>query len=186
MSKKTKIEKKNFILLVFIFFSLFFVLSNAFIMTYPYNKLVGSIMTSGATLSGGSYESKIFVGQPIVGTIEGGNRRMCLGTLCSSIVIQVYDINFTGTLNYSDGSVVATTPIEITIDYQGQKFKGTTITESDGDFFIKLIDLPAYVFGKDLNVTIYVYGKVEAIYECWYNHTSENCCPHETIGLIPC
>jgi len=29
---------------------------------------------------------------------------------------------------------------------------------------------------KDLDISIIVQSEIEATYDCWYNHTSRNCC----------
>ena len=88
-------------------------------------------------------------------------------------------MNFSGRLSYSNGSLVTYTPVKIVVKYcpsTCSQFEGNNWTDGAGQFFIKMENLPDYMMGKDLNITTYVRGEIEAVYDCWYNHTEGCCC----------
>ncbi len=96
----------------------------------------------------------------------------------SPVVCGGNQINFSGTLNYSDESGLKP-PIQYaellaTIDYSGEEYSGKTLTDEDGYFFVK-VDVPSYLQDADFYVTFYLKKDIEAFYTCHYNHTSEIC-----------
>jgi len=144
----------------------------------------GEITTGGhVNLSTSDYKnfSKIAIGQPIIGFANNtaANLKICFGVFCTGIYQPQYSMNFTGILTYSNGSNVSNAPIKFTVKYLGSQCdhcEGKNWTDSSGKFFVKLDNLPEYMMNQDLNITIYVQSEVEAVYECWYNHSSTNCC----------
>ena len=179
-----KINKK-LVLTVIIAFSLLLVISStyitsAFLITDTY-RMRGEITTGGhVNLSTLDYKnfSKIAVGQPIIGITQNipANLKLCFGVFCTDIYQPQYSMNFTGILTYSNGSNVSNSPIKVTVNYLGSQFEGKSWTDNSGIFFIKLDKSPEYMMNQDLNITIYVQGEIEAIHNCYYNHTESCCC----------
>lgn len=180
-------------LLIFLAFSLLLVafssyITSAFIITDSY-KIVGEIIGGGnvnlTNYSGGTLQNKsqIALGQPIIGITQNttANLKLCLGLFCMDTYQSQYTMNFSGTLYYSNGSAVVSAPIKITINSQ---FSGSSWTDGLGKFFVNVYNLPSYLMGQDLNITFNVQGEVEANYNCWYNHSSTNCCKIPVIA--PC
>ena len=169
--------------LIFLFSLLLFTsthITSAFLITDTY-KIRGEITTGGhVNLSTSDYKnfSKIAVGQPIIGIANNttANLKVCFGVFCTDIYQPQYSMNFTGNLTYSNGSTVANAPIKFTITYQTSQFVATNWTDNSGTFFVKLDKLPEYMMNQDLNITIYVQGEIEAIHNCYYNHTEKCCC----------
>ena len=122
--------------------------------------------------------SKLAVDQQIIGIVSNtvANLRVCFGIFCTGIYKPQYSMNFTGGLNFSNGSAVANAPITFTVNYQSSQFVASSWTNSSGYFFVKIEDLPEYVMKKDLNMTIYVQSEVEAVYNCYYNYSLGKCC----------
>jgi len=85
-------------------------------------------------------------------------------------------VNFSGTLEYKDNTPVEFAKITVTITYQQKEYIGKTASDINGDFFIK-VDIPSYLIGADYLVNFYVRNDVEAVYECWYDHITEQCTP---------
>jgi len=85
-------------------------------------------------------------------------------------------MNFSGRLNYSNGSAVIYTLVKIIVKYLSSQIEGTNRTDGLGQFFIKIDNLPEFMMNKDLNITTYVQGEIEAVYDCWYNNTEGCCC----------
>jgi hypothetical protein len=155
-------------------------ITSAFLITDTY-RLKGEITTGGhVNLSTSDYKnfSKIAVGQPIIGITQNipANLKLCFGVFCTDVYQPQYSMNFSGRLNYSNGSVVVNAPIKDIIKYQNSKFEGINKTGGLGEFFINIDDLPDYIMGKDLNITFNVQGEIEAIYDCYYNYTEGYCC----------
>lgn len=121
--------------------------------------------------------SKIAIGQPIIGIANNSNYKICFGIFCP-FYQPLYSMNFTGRLNYSNGSVVINTPVEITIKYSAYNYVGRNNTDSLGIFFIKIDDLPEGMMNKNLEITIHVTDEIEAVYNCLYNYSSpsKTCC----------
>jgi hypothetical protein len=143
----------------------------------------GEITTGGhVNLSTSDYKnfSKIAVGQPIIGFANNtaANLKICFGIFCTDVYQPQYSMNFTGRLNYSNGSVVVNAPIKVIVKYLTSQYEGRNWTTGLGEFFVKIDSLPEYIIYNNLNITFYVQGEIEAIYNCWYNHSSKNCCPY--------
>ena len=133
--------------------------------------------------------SKIVVGQPIIGNASGGPYKICFGLLCTDILQPYYTMNFSGILKYSNGSAVADSPIKIGITlskYSSYEFSDMSRTNGTGYFFVKLDNLPDYMMYRNLNISFYVQGDVEAVYRCYYNYSStanpKSCCKIPLIG----
>lgn len=171
---------KNLIFAFILAFSLLLVISSAFMITSANYKIKG-IIGSGGKVTGG-FISKTSVGQSVAGMSLGANNIICFGFFCLFLPTGVNSINFTGYLNYSNGEPVKNSLITITIKNETLGFKRNGMSQTDnlGYFFIKLENLPKMIMSSNFDVSMRVLGDVEAIYECWYNHTSENCCsvPH--------
>ena len=179
---------KNLILMFLLIFSLSLAISSAFITSNLNYKMRGEITTGGSVnltnLTGG-YLSKVAVGQPVVGTVSGGNYKICFGVFCTGTFEPQYNINFTGVLTYSNGTIVKNAPVIINIKYPPTgtptlQFEGTNRTDVNGYFFVKIKNLPEILFvpPKILRVDINVVGDIEAQYTCFYNKTNnERCCP---------
>jgi hypothetical protein len=95
-------------------------------------------------------------------------------------------MNFTGYLNYSNGQPVKNSLIKITLrnDTLGYEKSGINQTNQYGYFFVKIPNVPDAVMISNLYISIYVIGNIEAVYDCWYNHTSSMCCSLPLTG--PC
>jgi hypothetical protein len=157
--------------------SLLLVISSAFIINDVNYKIKGAI-SSGGKLTGG-FITKTAVGQSIAGATSNANNIICFGLFCSFIPTRINSINFTGYLNYSNGEPVKNSLIIVTLRNEtlGFEKKGMSQTDNVGYFFIKLENLPKTIMNSNFDVSMHVLGNVEAVYDCWYNHTSENCCP---------
>ena len=142
----------------------------------------GSIELKNLT---GNYLAKIAIGQSIAGTAAGGGYKICFGVFCTRTFEPQYNINFTGVLNYSNGTAVKNAPITINIKYPPTgtptlQYEGKNMTSGSGSFFVKIRNMPEVLFvpPKILRVEINVVGDVEAQYTCFYNKTNnERCCP---------
>ena len=182
-----KIDKRLTLTFIIAFSLLLVVFStyitSAFLLTGTY-KLSGGI-TTGGSVNLTNYTAGVLknvsmtvVGQPVVGIASNGaaNLKMCFGVFCTDFYQPTYSINFTGFLNFSNGSVVANSPITFTINYFGAEVEGKNFTDSSGNFFVKIDNLPEYMIKKDLNVSIKVESDIEAFYECYYNYSLGKCC----------
>ena len=165
-------------------FSLLLVISSAFIITDVDYKIKG-IISIGGKVSGG-FITKTVVGQSVAGATSNANNIICFGFFCSFIPTGTNSINFTGYLNYSNGEAVKNSLMILTLTNEtlGFEKKGMSQTDNVGYFFIKLENLPKMIMNSNFYVSMHVLGNVEAVYDCWYNHTSENCCPLPLTG--PC
>ena len=147
---------------------------------YDTYRLRGEITTGGhvnlTTVGPKQNVSKIAVGQPIIGNISGVGYKMCFGVFCTDVFKPQYSMNFSGRLNYSNGSAVIYTLVKIIVKYLSSQIEGTNRTDGLGQFFIKIDNLPEFMMNKDLNITTYVQGEIEAVYDCWYNNTEGCCC----------
>ena len=172
-----KIKRKEVFLTFILIFSLFLVITSAFVITDTNYKIKG-IIGIGGKVTGG-FISKTSVGQSVAGMTSNANNIVCFGFFCSFLPTGINSMNFTGYLNYSTGEPVKNSLIIVTIRNQtlGFEKKGMSQTDNLGYFFIKLESLPKTIMSSNFDVSMRVLGNVEAIYECWYNHTSENCCP---------
>jgi len=180
---------RNLILVSVLVFSIFLVISSAFIISDSSYKMRGEITGGGhvnLTNITGGYLSKIAIGQPIIGNVSGGGYKICFGVFCTGAFEPQYNINFTGILNYSNGTAVKSAPIKITVKYGSSQYEGNNRTDNQGNFFVKIKNLPEVLFvpPKILRVDIYVVGEIEAQYYCYYNYTNDQkCCP---IYGVPC
>jgi hypothetical protein len=95
-------------------------------------------------------------------------------------------MNFTGYLNYSNNEPVKNSLIKMTIKNNTLGYEKSGIDETDqlGFFFVKIENIPDTIMNSNLDISIYVLGDVEALYDCWYNHTSGKCCSVPLSG--PC
>jgi hypothetical protein len=95
-------------------------------------------------------------------------------------------INFTGYLNYSNGQPVKNSLIRFTLRNNTLSYEKSSVDQTDqyGHFFVKIVNIPDVIINSNLDISIYVVGEVEALYDCWYNHTSEKCCSLPLTG--PC
>jgi len=97
-------------------------------------------------------------------------------------------LNFSGILNYSNGQPVKNSLIKITVINSTLGFVRyvTNLTNSSGYFFVRMDSIPENMVNVDFNISFYVMGEVEAVYDCWYNHTSitKRCCKMPLTG--PC
>lgn len=147
------------------------------------NKIVGEIIEGGhVNLTYGNpiqNISQIAVGQPVIGLTSDSTYKVCFGLLCTGIYSPIYgefNINFSGRLNYSNGTPIIYSPVKITVKYLNYEYDKTNSTDGLGQFFIKLEDLPQVMMQKDLDITISVQSNIEAIYNCYYNFTEGYCC----------
>jgi hypothetical protein len=86
-------------------------------------------------------------------------------------------MNFTGNLTYSTGLPVSNSLIRVTIRNETlgyQKF-GYNETDVKGQFFVTIHNIRSDVMNSDFDLSIYVVGEVEAIYECHYDRSIEFC-----------
>ncbi|MEM5778677.1 MAG: hypothetical protein QXK49_03555, partial [Candidatus Aenigmatarchaeota archaeon] len=131
--------------------------------------------------------SKIAIGQPVIGIAENSSKniKICFGLFCQPIYqipTNLYSMNFTGRLKYSNGSSVSDAKIRFIIE-DTFEYESINKTDSFGQFYVRIDNLPEEVVTSDLNITIYVEADIEAVYKCWYNHTSQKCCP---LWQLPC
>jgi hypothetical protein len=86
-------------------------------------------------------------------------------------------MNFSGYLKYSDGSAVSSAQIRVTIKNSSLSFEKSSIdvTDKNGYFFVRLDNLPSFIMNTDFDVSFYVIGEVEAIYECHYSKATGSC-----------
>lgn len=151
-------------------------ITSAFIISAPSAKMVGEITGGGRNLTG-VYNLKVAVGQSVVGNISNANLRICLGVLCSSgLASHAYSINFTGQLNYSNGTAVSNSLITVYITYLTDTYSESNTTDNNGNFLIVINNIPN-LENKNFNVKFYLEGEIEATYECRYDHITENCNP---------
>jgi hypothetical protein len=80
-------------------------------------------------------------------------------------------MNFTGTLNYSTGMPVSNSLIKVTISNDSYVKSGYNETDDTGQFFVTVRNIPSPLMNSDFDLSIYVVGEVEAIYECRYDST---------------
>jgi hypothetical protein len=179
-----KMDKKLVLTVVLAFSLLLFMsssyITSAFLITDTY-RMRGEITTGGhVNLSTSDYKnlSKIAVGQPIIGIINNtlANLKLCFGVFCTDVYQPQYSMNFSGRLNYSNGSVVVNAPVKVVIKYSTFQKDGMNWTSGLGEFFVKIDDLPEYITKQDLNITFYVQGEIEAVHDCYYNRTEGYCC----------
>jgi hypothetical protein len=85
-------------------------------------------------------------------------------------------MSFSGDLMYSTGNPVANSRIEVRVN-DGLGFKKSTYNETDsnGHFVVTLLNLPTSIMNAEFDLSIYVVGEVEAIYECHYDTIDEKC-----------
>lgn len=160
--------------LIFLIFSLSLVVTSAFVINDGY-KIKGVISGGGRNLTG-AYGLKLAIGQPITGTTYG-NYKVCFGFFCMLASPGENVMNFTGSLNYSNGEPVKNSLIRITLKNETLGFErvGTSQTDDLGNFFIKITGLPLNIMSSNLNISFQVIGEVEAIYECYYSVLSGKC-----------
>jgi len=176
--------RKELVLILSILFLLIFTISpyitSAFLIIDTY-RLRGEITTGGGNINSADLKnfSKIAVGQSIIGITQNipVNLKICFGVFCTDTYEPQYSMNFTGTLNYSNGTYVKNAPIKVIIKYLTNQFEGKNWTDNQGQFFVKINNVPEYAIKKDLNITFYVQGEIEAIYKCFYNATCQKCFP---------
>ena len=67
--------------------------------------------------------------------------------------------------------------IKITIKNDTYNYEKTGYNETDGTGFFLIIisNIPSYIMNSDFDLSIYVIGEVEAIYECHYDRQSGLC-----------
>jgi len=131
--------------------------------------ITGEITGGGRNLTGGSLNLKVAVGQPIVGNVSSANLKICLGMFCGlGGAPPSYTVNFTGQLNYSNGTAITNTKITAFVTYLiTNTYSQSNTTDSDGKFLI-VVDTPN-LQGKDFDVKFYVESEVEATYTCKYD-----------------
>jgi len=192
--KILKSEKMKRETLFAVVLSLFIVISLMLVSKTPSKSITGAFMVSATNLNitggitgggyvnltGGSLKLKVAVGQPIVGNVsnQGANLKICFGVFCTigGAAPPPYIINFTGQLNYSNGTAVANQPITAYITYLTNTYSNATTTDNNGKFLIVISNLPK-IENKDFDVKFYVSGEIEATYECTYDHNTDKCCP---------
>jgi hypothetical protein len=90
-------------------------------------------------------------------------------------------MNFTGNLTYSNGLPVANSLIRVIVNNTAFNFEKSAYnqTDSNGHFFVKVTNLPYFMRNSDFDLSIYVVGEVEAIYQCHYDSSPgvEHCYP---------
>jgi hypothetical protein len=183
--------RRRLVLEVTLVFSILLIISSsyitsAFLITDTY-RISGEITTGSGNLASTDLKnfSKIAVGQPIIGNISGGGYKICFGVFCTDVYQPAYSMNFSGTLNYSNGTFVKNAPVKVIVKYLTTQFEGDDKTNSSGQFYVKMSNLPEYIIGKDLNITFYVQGEIEAIYNCFYNYTCKTCFPRPGTKNCP-
>jgi len=167
-------KRKELLLVFFLAFSLFLVISSAFTTTNDY--VIRGVISGGGSNITGEYILKIATGQSVTG-IASKNFKICFGFFCLIAPMGENSMNFTGYLNYSSGEPVKNSLIIVTIKNETLGFEksGTGETDDFGYFFIKIRNLPIVVMTSDLDVSIRVIGEVEAIYECRYDKETGLC-----------
>ncbi len=160
-----------------LFFLLFIAISLAFVSSDSF-RMRGVFSSGGSTnlTATGKYIMKIISGQPLTGNASN-NFRICLGFLCMGGLTAggEYNIELSGYLNYTNGTPVINTEIEVAIKYPGLSFKTTNTTNEQGYFSAKIENIPEYLAGDDFDISIKVVGEVEALYEshCTYSTTDK-------------
>lgn len=124
---------------------------------------------------------KIAVGQPIIGVVNDSTYKVCFGVYCTGIYgneteYGQFSMNFSGRLNYSNGTAIVYSPVKITVSYLQYHYSMINETNGLGEFFINLEDLPQFLMKKDLDISINLQGNIEAVYNCYYNFTEKYCC----------
>jgi hypothetical protein len=103
------------------------------------------------------------------GKIDGDDRPNCPPN----------NIKFSGNLQYSTGNPVSNSWIEVRIKNETYGFEKSSYNETtiDGNFTVTLMYLPTNIMHSNFDVSIYVVGEVEAIYECYYDRDVGFCNP---------
>ncbi|MCW4010037.1 MAG: hypothetical protein NWF05_05400 [Candidatus Bathyarchaeota archaeon] len=93
-------------------------------------------------------------------------------------------MTFSGTLRYSDGEPVANSKVMATITNNTVEVAANLIgynrnvyntTDADGYFSIRFVNVPESLTRSDFDLSIYVVGEIEAIYECHYDSGTRRC-----------
>lgn len=135
----------------------------------------GLISEGGDVISGGSYIATVVLGQPAIGYETDGTYVVCLGALCTYIFEPEYSVRLSGKLKYSDGSAVSNADVWIATNYLTATFiGGKTKTDSNGNFNSR-VTIPEFIYDKDFGIDVYASGEIDAIYECTYNQTTNEC-----------
>lgn len=141
---------------------------------YTY-KLSGVLTSGGNNTKSSSYVSTLSIAQPAIGQMSSSNYKLCLGVYCTETFNPPYEITTSGKLFYDNGSTVSNADIRITINYKSYNFESTNKTDGAGNFFVKISNLPEFMRYRNFDVKIYVVDEIEALYECTYNTTTQQC-----------
>ena len=144
----------------------------------PIINVTGEITGGGRNLTSGvNIRIKLTVGQAIVGVVNNSNLKVCFGFLCKPGASNIYSINFTGQLNYSNGTAVINKPFTATIIHEpsGTYKTVTNNTDSNG-YFLTVIENIPNLSEEDFKVKFYLADDIEATYECTYDPGTEKCC----------
>ncbi len=108
----------------------------------------------------------------------------CSGSVSSSSTVSATytattsnTMGFSGTLSYSTGEPVANSHVVATISNAsiGYRTSAYNSTNQNGYFTVKFVNMPDNLVNSDFDLSIYVIGKIEAIYECHYSRATRRC-----------
>jgi hypothetical protein len=169
--------KEKFFILILILTIFLATSAYAFTASNPNYQIQGIISDGGNnTLQGGNYRLHVIIGQPVVGIgANTNNYGLCLGMLCWDIFWPSNQINLKGQLFYENGTVVSNSDIIVNATYKGSQWKQSNKTDNNGNFFVRVNNIPAYLRYRQFKVQIFARGDVDALYECLYNPTTEKC-----------
>ena len=139
---------------------------------YPQGSGAGSYsinMTAGSMGNsiGSSYGSEGITYEP-AGELGSTDYRACLGWYCAAgAIVTPYSIHVTGTLNYSNGTIVSDAPITLAVynSTLGISYSIDGKTDGAGSFDITLSDVPTSLVNAGFAIKITAYGAVEAVFD---------------------
>jgi len=167
---------KKFLVSIFIFCMILSQLAIAFTIDDDADyKIEGLISEGGDVLSGGDYIATVVLGQPAIGYETNSNYIVCLGALCTYIFEPEYSVRLSGNLRYDDNSIVSKGDVWLAVEYMGTSFiGGKTKTDSSGNFNSR-VTIPEFIYNKDFDIKIYASGQIDAVYECTYDQSTNEC-----------
>ena len=88
-------------------------------------------------------------------------------------------MTFRGNLQYSTGYAVSDSRIEVIVENSALGIERSAFNQTavNGDFVVTLLNLPTRLMSEDFDMSIYVEGEVDALYECRYDVDDDYCYP---------
>ncbi len=174
----------------FILFALLLSLAaNAFVMSNPDYRIVGTMAGGGEKMIGGSYKMYLSVAQPAISptktsptdpksgymTDTGSLYKLCLGVFCTNVFDIPRTIKVSGTIKYDTGGEVSNSEAKLIISYGQAKYESKTIRTNDKGEFTVTTSVPEAIANKNFVIEVYAKGKVEASYTCTFDQATNHC-----------